>query len=220
VLGTDELRAFWACCCHPEGTGISPWHGGALKILLLLGQRREEIAQLRFEEIEGDDLVLPPSRTKNRRQHVLPLPKAAMAILESVPRLAGSEFVFSSDGVRPIGDWAAVKRRLDAAMAARLGLGKGSVDITLPAERMKPWRLHDLRRTMATGMARLGVAIHITERALNHASGQISGIAAVYNRYDFRSEVLSALERWAAEVTRIVGHETRPTGAASEVEVD
>jgi integrase len=207
VLSENEMRALWACCDDPEGTGISPWHAAALKLLLITGQRRQEITELQWDELEGGDMVLPPARTKNKRIHTVPLSKAAQTILKSVPRIAGSPFVFSADGVRPISNWGRAKQALDAAMGKRLGLGKGSDAIGLAAERMPPWRLHDLRRTMATGLARLGTPIHITEKILNHVSGSLGGLVAIYQRYSYRSEVLGALEKWSAEVERIVGSE-------------
>jgi integrase len=204
-LSAAEIRAFWACCEDEELA--SPWHRAALKVLLLTGQRREEIGQMRWEEIDSDELllVLPGSRTKNRKQHALPLPKAALAILESVPRIAGSPFVFpAGDGARPISNWSPVKRALDAAMARRMRLGKGSEAIGLAPERLKPWRLHDLRRTCSTNLARMGTPIHVTEKLLNHRSGKLGGLVKVYQRYDYKDEVLEALEGWSAEVERIV----------------
>jgi integrase len=227
VLSDTELRALWACCS--DESVVSPWHGAALRLLLLLGQRREEISQLRWDELEPSsplsnqsqeirpnpgsgetagsekalDMVLPPARTKNRRMHTLPLPKMVLAILESVPRIVGSPYVFSADGVRPISNWGRAKKALDAAMAVRLRLGRGSEAIRLAPERLKPWRIHDLRRTMSTNLARIGVAIHINERCLNHVSGSLGGLVSVYQRYSYRSEVLEALEKWSAEVERI-----------------
>jgi integrase len=203
VLSPEEIRALWTCCEEWEGTGISPWHAAAIKLLLITGQRRQEITELTWEEIEGGELVLGPSRTKNKRQHVLPLPKMVLTILESVPRVAGSPYVFSADGVRPIGNWSRAKKALDAAMAVRLGLGRGSEVIRLAPERLKPWRIHDLRRTMSTNLARIGVAIHVNERCLNHVSGSLGGLVGIYQRYSYRQEILDALERWAEELTRM-----------------
>jgi hypothetical protein len=90
-------------------------------------------------------------------------------------------------------------------MAARLELGKGSEVLGLGPQQVLPWRIHDLRRTMATGLARLGTRLEVGERALNHVSGSLGGLRAVYNRYSYRDEVLAAREKWSAEVTRIVG---------------
>jgi integrase len=214
VLSDDEVRALWACLEDWEGTGISVWHAAAVKLLLITGQRRQEISELRFEEIESGDLVLGPSRTKNRRHHALPLPPLAQQVIAETPKVANSPFVFSMDGDRPIGGWAVVKRALDAAMAARLKLGRGSEAIGLAPERLKPWRIHDLRRTASTNWARIGVRLEVGERILNHVSGALGGLRAVYNRYQYRSEVLAALELWSSEIERIV-NPVRVAGALS-----
>jgi integrase len=95
--------------------------------------------------------------------------------------------VFSTDGLHPVGGWSKIKRRLDTAMA-------------IPA-----WRLHDLRRTAATGMAELGIAPHIVEAVLNHISGARASVAGTYNRAAYAAEKQAALERWAAHVTGLVG---------------
>jgi integrase len=209
MLDEREIKALWACLEDWEGTDISPWHGACLKLLLLTGQRRNEISRLRWDELEPEgsrtmDIVLGPSRTKNKRQHALPLPRLAQRILAEVPRVvAGSPYVFSQDGERPIGKWATIKKALDAAMAKRLSLGRGSEVIGLKPETMRPWRIHDLRRTMATGLARLGTPIHVTERCLNHVGGSLGGLVRIYQRYSYRQEVLDALERWAEELTRM-----------------
>jgi integrase len=203
VLSDEEVRALWACLEDWESTGMSVWHASALKLLLITGQRRQEITELRWDEIEGGELVLGPGRTKNKRMHTLPLPKMALAVLGAMPRIAGSPWVFSEDGVRPIAGWGGVKKVLDLEMARRLRLGRGAPEIGLAAEIVKPWRLHDLRRTMATGMARLGTPIHITEKVLNHVSGSFGGLVGVYQRWSYREEVLAALELWAKALTRI-----------------
>jgi integrase len=186
VLDDGELRLFW------RATGaLSPWHSACLRLLLLTGARLNEIAQLRIEEVQGDAIALPASRVKNKRPHVVPLSSLALEILAAVPKIEGSPFVFSS-GHRPVGGWHRVKVQLDAEMRA---LGWSGA----------PWRVHDLRRTCATGLAKLGVPIHVTEKVLNHASGSISGVAAVYNRHSYAVEMRDALERWSCEVAKIVG---------------
>jgi integrase len=158
--------------------------------LLLTGQRLREISELRWDEIVDGSLVLPPARTKNKRPHRLPLSGFAREIVSSLPRVEGCPYVFSMGRV-PINGWAVTKQRLDAAMRAQGWNG--------PA-----FRIHDLRRTAATGLARQGVPIHVTEKILNHASGSLSGVAAIYNRYDYAQEMREALERWAETVRGIV----------------
>ena len=146
-------------------------------------------------EIEGDLWTLPASRTKNSLEHLVPLSAAAVELLTTLPRIAGRPgYVFTRTGTAPISDYSSSKAKLDAAMltiaredAFRLGQDKKSVQI-------KPWRLHDLRRTCSTGLAKLGQPIHVVEAVLNHRSGAISGVAAVYNRYQYLAEKRTALE--------------------------
>lgn len=142
--------------------------------------------------------ALPGERTKNRRPHIVPLPPAACDLLASVRVLAGKPgYVLTTTGRSPISGFSKIKRRLDAAMivAAR----KENDDAAIP-----PWRLHDLRRTAATGMAEIGIAPHIVEAALNHISGAKAGVAGTYNRAAYAAEKKAALERWAAHVLGIV----------------
>jgi integrase len=121
----------------------------------------------------------------------VPLSSFAREVLASVPRLDGSPWVFSLSARGPINGWGKAKRRLDAAMRSQ---GWNGPD----------FKLHDCRRTCATGLAKQGTPIHVTEKILNHASGALSGVAAIYNRYDYAQEMREALERWAETVRGIV----------------
>jgi integrase len=188
VLDDAEMRTFWKAC-----ESLSPWHCAALRLLLLTGQRLREISELRFAEIVDGLLVLSCERTKNKRPHRLPLSSLAQEIVASLPRVNGCPLVFSFGRV-PVDGWAKIKRRLDAAMAAQGWNGL-------------PFVIHDLRRTAATGLARQGTPIHVTEKILNHASGSLSGVAAIYNRYDYAQEMREALERWAETVRQLVGQD-------------
>jgi integrase len=176
VLAREELRELW----HNLGDGR---FYDILRLLLLTGQRRNEIGKLRWSEVDlGRKLiVLAPERTKNGRSHELPLSTQALAILERQPRR--TEFVFSRRGFM---NWAEAKTTLDQ----RLGIA--------------PWRLHDLRRTAATGMAELGVQPWYVEAVLNHQSGHKAGIAGTYNRARYTDEMRAALQRWADHLDRIV----------------
>jgi integrase len=174
VLTPDELRGLW------RGLGDDRFDN-ILRLLLLTGQRRNEIGWLRWSEIDlaARMIVLPPSRTKNSRQHEVPLSRQAKAILERLPRRNSSEFLFGSRG---FSDWGHAKAKLDQCL------------------QMGSWRLHDLRRTAATGMAELGVQPHIIEAVLNHVSGHKAGIAGVYNRATCTEPMRDALQRWADHV--------------------
>jgi integrase len=146
---------------------------------------------LRHEEREGDAIALDGTRTKNKRSHTIPLSPLAQRVLATVPTVEGCAFVFSMGRV-PISNWHRVKLQFDVEMR-KLGWNG------------KPWRVHDLRRTCATGLARLGVAVHVTERILNHTSGAISGMAAIYNRHSYAAECRDALDKWAVEIAKITG---------------
>jgi integrase len=167
VLTPNELRRLW----HGLGTDR---FADIVRLLLLTGQRRSEIGKLQWSEIDlaNKMIVLPPERTKNGREHSLPLAPQALAILHGLPRR--NDFLFGG-----FSDWADAKAKLDE----RLGIA--------------PWRLHDLRRTAATQMAELGVQPHIIEAVLNHVSGHKGGVAGIYNRARYEGEMREALQRWA-----------------------
>jgi integrase len=126
------------------------------------GQRRDEVAGMRWDELSPDahPWTLPRGRVKTDQGHEVPLSAAATAILKSIPRIADSPFVLTTNGTAPSSGYSKGKRKLDAL---------------LPPD-MPAWRLHDLRRTVATGMARLGVNLPVTEKVLNHSSGSFAGI--------------------------------------------
>jgi integrase len=161
-------------------------YGGIVELLALTGQRREEVARLQREELDLAQRVwtLPKSRTKNAKTHVVHLSHQSMAVLKHADQ--PGPYVFSLLGTKPFREFSRAKRRLDQL--------SGVTD----------WRLHDLRRTCVSGMARLEVAPHVADKILNHQAGTISGVAAVYQRHEFLSERKEALERWAAHVAHIV----------------
>jgi integrase len=186
VLSDDELRLVLQAA-----NKIDYPFGALVKLLALTGQRRDEVARMRRTEVDLDKRLwtLPRERTKADRPHEVPLSNGALDILKAVPRVTGSPFVLTTNnGASPVSGFSKAKRRLDAL---------------LPAD-MPPWRLHDLRRSCASGLARLGVAVHITEAVLNHRSGAISGVAAVYNRYDYRVEKTEALQTWGRHIEALV----------------
>jgi integrase len=179
VLTDDELATIWRAT---DGIGA---FSGIVRMLALTGQRREEVAGMTWAEL-SDDLstwIIPASRAKNGATHIVPLSAPAQDLLRGAPRLG--ELVFS--GLRgPFNGWSKSK----AAMDAKSGVTN--------------WRLHDLRRTMATGLQRLGVRLEVTEQVLNHVSGSRAGIVGVYQRHDFASEKRAALDAWGAHVLAVV----------------
>jgi integrase len=193
VLTQAELVEVWRAL--PEDR-----FGDVLRLLILTGQRRNEIGKLQWSEIDFDKalIVLPPARTKNKRTHELPVAPQALAILRAQRgEFNGPTHDVPNDGpVFGFIDWAKHKTRLDAAMSAN----------RVPkAKPMPHWTLHDLRRTCATGLAGLGVLPHVIECVLNHLSGFRSGVAGTYNRNRYEAEMRAALELWGNHVDGITG---------------
>jgi integrase len=190
--GADEIRWFWAAC-EALGNPVS----ALLRLLLLTGCRLEEIAQMTRDELNDDCtlLSLRGSRTKNGRPHDVPLSRLAREILSEVQRIEGSPVVFSRTG-KAISGFSRIKHELDAAM---LALAKEERSDAVIA----PWRLHDLRRTAATGMAGMGISPHVIEACLNHVSGARAGVAGIYNREIYANEKAAALHAWSEHVERI-----------------
>ncbi|WP_127143188.1 tyrosine-type recombinase/integrase [Pelagibacterium montanilacus] len=198
VLNDSEIRWLW------KATEAQGPLNGAVRMLVLTGQRRSEVGEMTRQEIDGSDWHIPPERTKNGNAHTVPLSPLAQTTLAAQPELGRAGLVFTSNGRTPSSGWSKHKRDLDAAMLAAAVAeaqkrGKPSDDISLPA-----WRFHDLRRTAASGMARLGQPVHVVEALLNHKSGTVKGVAAVYNRYDYADEKRRAANAWASYVETLV----------------
>jgi len=196
VLTDDELRWFWAAC---DEIG---WPFGTLaKLLLLTAQRRDEVAGIEWVEIDFSKRVwvIPRHKAKNDRVHEVQLSDEAMEVLQTLPRVS-DQLLFTTTGNTAVSGFSRSKRRLDAAMlkAKRIELGVRKADA------ISPWTLHDLRRTAATGMARLNIPPHVVDRILNHTSGTIRGVAAVYNRFAYLEERRAALEAWGNYLTGLL----------------
>ena len=193
VLSNAELVRFWTAA---DG---EPLVGPLLKLLLLTGARLNEVAGMRWSELSEDGALwsLPKERTKNKRAHSVPLAPLAQTLIGNVPRLAGSDLVFTTTGKTPVSGWSRTKRRLDRNMLAIARKDKRDAVIA-------PWRLHDLRRSLVTGMAELGVRSDVIEVAVNHVSGSRGGIAGVYNRSELMDERREAFKRWANHVSGLV----------------
>jgi integrase len=191
VLSGNEAGLIW----RHAGAGQ---YGAIVRLLLLTGQRREEVAAMQWPELHIDEGVwsLPASRTKNGRPHDVPLSQPAIEILQGQVLQPGRDLVFG-EGVGPFQGWSHAKSALDKRLQ--------SAGMTVP------WRLHDLRRTVATGMADLGVLPHVVEAILNHITGRKAGVAGVYNRASYAAEKRQALDLWAGHVLAV------PEGKAANV---
>jgi len=206
VLTDSELAEIWAALGDDD-------YGRIVKLLALTGQRRNEVGGMRWTEVDFDKRAwtIPSTRSKNHREHVVPLTKAAIALFPL--RVESQEYVFGhgprrkGDDHRGYSGWSKSKAALDARIhAARQKEANPSEE----AEPLPAWRLHDLRRTAATVMAdRLGVLPHIVEAVLNHVSGHRAGVAGIYNHARYEAEIRAALCAWADHVNAIVGRKVQ-----------
>lgn len=197
VLSDEELVLAWKC-----SSKLGAPFSGFFKMLILTAQRREEVAGLDWSELDRAARVwtLPGYRTKNGKPQLVPLSQPAFQVLDDI--VGGSPWprqglVFSTTGTTPISGFSKAKLKLDTLMQENLAAGAD----------LKPWRAHDIRRTVATGLQRLGVRFEVTEAVLNHLSGAKSGIAGVYQRHDWAAEKREALESWGSHVGCLVGSE-------------
>ncbi|MCJ2043062.1 site-specific integrase [Methylobacterium sp. J-078] len=205
VLTDVEVRLVWRAA-----EAVGPPFGAMVQLLLLTGQRRDEVARMVRGEVDGDLWTIPAPRTKNSLEHLVPLSAAAAELLAALPRIAGRPgYIFTRTGTAPISDYSSSKAKLDAAMLAIAREDASRAGRDPKGVLIKPWRLHDLRRTCSTGMAKLGQPIHVVEAVLNHRSGTISGVAAVYNRYQYLAEKRLALEAWAEHVSSLISEGSR-----------
>jgi integrase len=196
ILSDEELGALYKAA----GGLTEPW-GVLVRVLILTGQRRGEVAGMRWNELDLDTGTwsLPGSRTKNGQPHVVPLPTEAVALLRTVKRRKEAEVVFEGPRKTAMSGFGKVKARLDEALAKAM---------TEVKRTPSPWVLHDLRRTVATGLQRLGIRLEVTEAVLNHVSGSRSGIVGVYQRHGWDEEKKAALAAWAKHVKTETDRET------------
>ena len=200
VLSEEELCAFLDAC-----RSLNDPMRTLFLVLLLTGQRREEVAGMTWGEIDGDTWTIPRERAKNDKAHEVPLCEAVTETLGEVKRIESEKgFVFTTTGKTPVSGFSKAKARIDEGMLSYLRQraeerGEDPETVTLPA-----WRTHDLRRTVASGMARLGINLPVIERVLNHVSGSFGGIVGVYQRHEFQDEKRAALEAWANYLESLV----------------
>ncbi len=198
TLEDFEIKAFW------QAASEASWPFASIyKLLLLTGARRVEVAGMKWSELDLDTSVwmLPGARTKNSRDHRIPLAPQATAILDRLGIAAiktglgyqDGDLVFSTTGLRSPSGFSKAKKALDARMQKILG------------PKFKPWRVHDLRRTCATGMENLGTDTRVVETALNHVSGTKAGIVGVYQRSEHREAVKAAFEAWGRYIGELTG---------------
>ena len=212
ALSPDEIRYFWAGC---DKLG---WPFGPLfKLLLLTAQRRDEVGAMDWRELDLEKRLwtIPRERAKNNRAHEVHLSDLSVEIIETLPQIVGQgsgdrapapepRLVFTNTGRTPVSGFSKAKERLDAHILAMLRSELSEAGKDASQARVGEWILHDLRRTAATGMAALNISPHVVDRILNHVSGTIRGVAAVYNRHAYLEERAEALDRWGCFVSRTV----------------
>ena len=181
VLSDEELVAAWR---GSEQLGFP--FGAAVQLLILTGARREEIGQLRWTEVIDNTISLKGARTKSGEPHDIPLSGPALTLLNEAPRIADSEYVFITNGKTPISGWSRAKEHLDEISG------------------VASWRIHDLRRTVATGLQKLGMPLQATEAVLAHISGSRAGVVGIYERHNYANEKRAALEAWGENVMALV----------------
>jgi integrase len=172
VLDDSELKLTWEAAEAEGGPA-----GALVKLLILSGARRNEITELARDEVKADAIELPGERTKNGLPHTIPVTPMIRGVLDSLPGMG--RFVLNGTD-RPFGDHSGAKEKVTPAI--------------------RPWTLHDLRRSFASGLQRLGVSPHIVELALNHRSGTFSGVAGIYQRHRYAKEVREAFELWSKHI--------------------
>ena len=195
VLSDDETRLIWQCC---EKAG---WPFGDLfRLLIVTAQRLGEVAAMSWENVNLEERVwtIPADLAKNGVANEVPLSPLAIEILNGLPSLGKRGYVFPAlnGSGNPVSGFSRAKARLDKQMAE-----KCESDGAKP---VPAWRLHDLRRSAASGMAQFGIAPHVIEKVLNRVSGSLSGVAATYNRFGYAPEKRHALETWATHVERLI----------------
>ncbi len=192
VLSDSELAMVW----RQAGFGD---YGRIIKLLILTGQRREEVAGMLWSEVNMETGIwsIGPERTKNGRAHDVPLSDEAQAVLRGVERREHRDYVFGA-GNGPFSGWSKSKAALDKRLRA----------IGPKSKPMVTWRIHDIRRTTATRMADIGVQPHVVEAILNHISGSKAGVAGIYNRATYSTEKRAALALWATHIQNLVEGDT------------
>lgn len=183
VLNDKEIAAIWRACRDDD-------FGRIVRTLICTGQRRNEVAGIARSEIdfETNVWIIPRERSKNHRAHEVPLSPLVMSILAPVLERKDTRAFLFGDGVGPFSGFSKAKAALDKRLAGAVA----------------EWTVHDIRRSVASGMARIGISLPVIEKILNHVSGSFGGIVGVYQRHSFDSEKRQALDAWGAHIEAIV----------------
>ncbi|WP_442577977.1 tyrosine-type recombinase/integrase [Mesorhizobium sp. ASY16-5R] len=207
VLTDAEIKLFWKATA-----GFEYPFGPMWRFLLLTGQRRNEVAGMMRAELDLDEnnpcWTIPANRTKNGLKHVVPLGPACVDILAALPRIGKKGFAFTTTGETAVSGFSRSKARLDAVMLGLLKKQAAEAGGNPEEVALAQWGLHDLRRTMVTRMAALGVGLPVIERCVNHTSGSFAGIVGVYQLHEFIAERRQAFTTWANFIDALVSGES------------
>jgi integrase len=193
VLSLEEIGAVWRAAGK-----LSDPARGFVRVLLLTLQRRDEVAGIRWAELSADMMTwtLPAERAKNGKAHIVHLAEPVRTILAEMKQVRGCPFVFCAASRKPVSAFSAMKRALDN------DIGKERTEAGLQPIAIPGWNMHDFRRAGVTALAGMGFPPHVCDRILNHVTGSVTGVAAVYQRAEFLAERKAALDTWAAHVLR------------------
>lgn len=186
TLSDNELKTIWKGC---DNAKVNPAYAALVRLLILTGCRRTEVAEMQWTELDlaNRAWIIPGERTKNAQEHRVYLTDSMLAIIESMPRVEDCKFVLTTREKAAISGFSKMKAFLDAA-----------------TPKLAHWTLHDMRRTIASGLARMGVALTTIERVLNHQSDSFSPLVRTYQRHDFAPEMQKAWELWSDHVAAVV----------------
>lgn len=214
VLSDPELVQIW------EASHIIDARFGAFfRLLILTGQRRNEVVGMNWTELDraAATWTIPAARAKNRMSHIVPLSAMAVVELNNLVAAHEADVEARADGAWPqsgavlttrrgvpISGFSKAKKALDEAVRDRVAYAATADPVRQRGVQMAPWRVHDLRRTLATGFQKLGVRFEVTEATLNHVSGAKGGVAGIYQRHDWKEEKRAALDAWARHVASIL----------------
>lgn len=204
VLSPDELLALWRATFE-----LNDPFGPFVRLLICTLQRRSEVGGLVWTELHQERQLwhLPGGRAKNESDHLVPLNRLAVAELDAI-KWKRRGLLFTTTGKTPVSGFSRMKRSLDAKMLAELQkiydqradeAGEAAEVASIPA-----WRLHDIRRTGTTRMQGLRVPIEVTEKVINHLSGEAAGIRGVYNLWEYLDEKRAALDAWSSWLSELL----------------
>ena len=204
VLDDDELVAVWRATERLGGA-----YGAGIRLLICTGARLSEIFEARLSELQDGALRLPAARSKSGEGRAIWLSASAQAIVGALPRYAGCDWMLTASGRNPFKAYGTSKNRLDGEIArmraeARLGRALKQGEAPSGEDALRAWRVHDIRRSVATGLQRLGIRLEVIEAVLGHISGSRAGIVGTYQKHAFEVEAREALARWGEHLERLL----------------